>query len=187
MTGAALIIVSGPPASGKSTVARRLADRFGIALVAKDTLKEGLFDAESPAIGGDRADLSRRAGGLALQEAARYLQRGESVLLEGNWRAAEYAVAVAALVREYRPRVMQILCVAAGETLLERFVTRALAGERHVVHADLEVLPRLRAELARGRYDPLPLDGPVLEIDTTLPVAAGADACMAAVEVLLQR
>ncbi len=183
-----LILVSGPPAAGKSTVARRLVDRFGVALIAKDTCKEELYDAEQQPAGGDRRDLSRRAGTLALQRAARHLARGESVVLEGNWRPAEHGAAIAALAREQRSRLLQIQCRAAGGLLLERYVARARSGARHAVHADLETLPRLRAELLQGHYEPLPLDGPLLCIDTGAATADTADPeWLDAVARLLQR
>lgn len=43
MTGTAVILVSGPPASGKSYVAGSLADEFALPLLAKDTIKEALL------------------------------------------------------------------------------------------------------------------------------------------------
>lgn len=39
-----LIIVSGDPGSGKSVVAEAIADAFEIGILAKDDLKEILFD-----------------------------------------------------------------------------------------------------------------------------------------------
>lgn len=39
-----LILVSGPPAAGKTTLARRLAAEFSLPLINKDGIKELLFD-----------------------------------------------------------------------------------------------------------------------------------------------
>ena len=47
MRRSVLIIVSGPPASGKSRIARSLRSHLGFAVVAKDDIKERLFDAEA--------------------------------------------------------------------------------------------------------------------------------------------
>lgn len=181
-----LIVVSGPPASGKSSIAHRLSARLGFALVAKDVIKEQLFDAEEAAIRGDRQDLSQRAGIVALEQVAGFLVRGESVILEGNWRSADHGAAIARLVSEHRPTVLQVQCVGAGERLLERFAARARAGLRHRAHSDLDALPRLRGELLRGRYDPLPLPGPLLEIDTTTADQEGAASSIAAAVALIQ-
>ena len=37
------VVVSGPPASGKTTLARAIAPALGLPLVAKDTIKEALM------------------------------------------------------------------------------------------------------------------------------------------------
>ncbi|CAA9504483.1 MAG: hypothetical protein AVDCRST_MAG67-2235 [uncultured Solirubrobacteraceae bacterium] len=38
------VLVTGPPASGKSFVASIVADRLGVPLIAKDAIKETLFE-----------------------------------------------------------------------------------------------------------------------------------------------
>jgi adenylate kinase family enzyme len=47
-----LIVVTGAPGSGKSTIAVPLAGRLGLPLIAKDDIKEALWDHVGP---GDRA------------------------------------------------------------------------------------------------------------------------------------
>jgi predicted kinase len=56
-----LILVTGPPASGKTTLAQPLARQLGVPLLGKDTVKEALFDTLGT---GDRA-WSRRLGAPA--------------------------------------------------------------------------------------------------------------------------
>src|SRR5262249_58176789 len=47
-----LVVVTGPPASGKSRLAEELAESLGLPLVTKDGIKETLFDTLGP---GDQA------------------------------------------------------------------------------------------------------------------------------------
>lgn len=42
---AAVVLITGPPASGKTTLARNLAERLNLPVLAKDRIKETLFDA----------------------------------------------------------------------------------------------------------------------------------------------
>ncbi|MEJ0098294.1 MAG: AAA family ATPase [Pseudomonadota bacterium] len=50
MTGGALrwVLVTGLPATGKTTLANTLAKRYAVPLLAKDAFKERLLDASGP-------------------------------------------------------------------------------------------------------------------------------------------
>ena len=72
MTGL-LVLVSGLPASGKSTVARATADVLGIPFVDKDDLLEAMFRADHTVDPSERRLLSRRADEL-LQDRATSLE-----------------------------------------------------------------------------------------------------------------
>ena len=61
-----LVLVTGPPASGKTTLAQPLAHHLGLPLLGKDTIKEALFDT----LGTRRPGLVAAAGGGQLRGAA---------------------------------------------------------------------------------------------------------------------
>ena len=56
-----LILVTGPPAAGKTTIARRLSEFLSLPLIAKDDIKERLFNG----LGISTKEWSQKIGGLA--------------------------------------------------------------------------------------------------------------------------
>ena len=62
---------------------------------------------------------------------------------------------------------MQVVCSADPAVLERRYRDRA--AERHPGHldGDAETLAAILDDVRAGRYGPLPLDGPVLEVDST--------------------
>jgi predicted kinase len=124
---AAVLIILGSPASGKTTLAARLATDLGLPCYSKDAVKEALFAALGV---GDR-EWSRRlsaASFAAVLELARaQASGGGACIVEGNWRG-EHAAALGATPA----RSAQIRVVAAPEEARRRF----LARRRHPGHLD---------------------------------------------------
>jgi predicted kinase len=155
-----LVVVTGPPASGKSTVAARLAEELPMPLVTKDGIKEALFDSLGT---GDRA-WSKRLGEAAwlvlfhVVEAA--VEGGASLVVEGNFEHA-YAEPRFASLPPFRP--IQVYCSAPEGVLIERYSERADRGDRHPGHVDDDVQRELADSLASDRWRPLELDGPLVE------------------------
>ena len=161
MDGPLVVIVTGPPAAGKTTVARGIAARLRLPLVAKDTIKEALFDV----LGVGDVSWSQRLGeatylamlGLAEESVA----AGAGIALEANFvRGGEARLAA------LPARFVQVHCDAPLDVLLERYGNR----ERHPGHVDSERIDALRDAVKTGRHEPLDLPGETIRIDTTRPV-----------------
>ena len=155
-----VVIVTGPPAAGKTTVARGLAARLSLPLIAKDTIKEALFGLGT----GDLA-WSQRLGEATyiamLGVAEESVAAGASLVLEANFiRGGESRLAA------LPARFVQVHCSAPLEVLVERYGSR----ERHPGHVDSERIDALRDAVETGRHDPLDLPGETIRIDTTQPV-----------------
>ncbi len=178
---AKLVIVTGLPCSGKSTVARKLAARFGYPLMEKDVVKEALFDALGT---GDR-DWSRRLStasfAVLLAFAERTIASGSSAIIEGNFRP-EHAGELARVRNAHGARLVQVLCGGDGAVLVERFAARVRRRSRHPGHLDGEALHDMRELLRKGFAEPLALDCPTVRFDSTASGAARYDALFQVLE-----
>jgi predicted kinase len=170
----ALVIVSGAPASGKTTLAQRLAGDLHLPLIAKDALKETLADAV-----GAPADVeaSTRLGVAAYRvlylSAGELLRAGNGVIIESNFRRGLSEA-------ELRPllalgRACLVHCHARAGVIMARYAERFARGERHPAHLDAARHDALLDDLAGARFDPLDLLIPALVVDTTDGLSPGYD------------
>jgi predicted kinase len=160
-----VVVVTGPPASGKSTIAAAIAKGLPAPLLAKDPIKEALFDG----LGTGDAEWSRKLGiatyGILYLVLEQELRAGRSCVLEANFDHIEASAQLSAIQLRHGFRALQIVCAADRETLLERFVGRS--DSRHPGHIDDERLEVVIESIDAGRWRALELDGELIEVDTT--------------------
>ncbi|HEY1283843.1 MAG TPA: AAA family ATPase [Steroidobacteraceae bacterium] len=138
-----VIVVTGLPGTGKSTLARVLGARFLLPVLCKDAIKEPLLDM----LGAHDAAASRRlsdASFAALFAMARELSAARlSMVLEGNFRRGEHeptlrnALAAAAPALS-EPNIAQVLCTTPEPERLARLSKRDGDPSRHPGHRDRE-------------------------------------------------
>lgn len=157
-----LVVVTGMPSSGKTTVAEGLARRLQLPLIAKDEIKESLYESLGAADLEASARLGRAAYALIFALAGTALDSGASVIVEGNFfrhHEPEFAA-----LPEHRPA--QVHCHAPLEVLVDRYASRA----RHAGHYDAEKIKELPNRFATGAHDALNLAGDLIELNTTEPL-----------------
>jgi predicted kinase len=161
----ALIVVTGPPASGKTTVARALARELRIPYVSKDTLKETLYE-EIGSAEELEPKLERAALALLFAAVEDQLEEGVSVVAESNFDSDSDVGPFRRLTAEHDMRLIQVHTMRPKERLLERFAERAASGRRHPGHGDHpKDVDEVRARLEAGDWDPLDLPGELLEFE----------------------
>lgn len=160
-----LVIVGGAPASGKTTLARRLAGALSLPLLTKDDIKEALFDALGPADMEQSRRLGRASYSVLYVVAARLLESGAGALLESNFERDGSEAHLRPLASAANAALIQ--CRTTNVEIVRRYAERDAGGERHPGHMGAAVIPRLLANLDAGLYEGLDLDIPTLIVDTT--------------------
>jgi len=160
-----VIIVSGPPGVGKTTLGRRIAQEFGLPFVNKDGIKELLFDR----LGWQDRDWAKKLNSATYDVlyyfVASLLTAGCSLVVESNFKREEDTGKFLALKKRFDFYPLEIQCQAQGEVLLERF--RARLGQRHPGHADHLIVDHLGPTLLKGQHEPLDLGGQIIVVDMT--------------------
>jgi predicted kinase len=162
-----LIIVTGLPATGKSTLATALSLQLGIPLVSKDDIKETMADSLGS---GDRS-LSKKYGKASFDIQFKILDRclaaNTSVIAETYFHDELATGAFARLIADHSCLIIQIVLCSDPDVIIRRFKERSIRGKRHSIHADSAVVPELERALAAGEYNGVPIDCPTLVVDTT--------------------
>ena len=158
-----LVLVSGLPACGKSTLARRLGDDLGLPVLCRDRLRNRAFGQITERLPDDEQWRVGRTIDLLLNElAAELLRSASGAVIDSNFNWAPQIEAVRSLVRETGAPCIEVCLWADADECRRRFIAR---GDPPW---DDAIAPHFEAAVARDREPVLCHgEGPVIEVDTT--------------------
>ncbi len=125
------IIVSGIPASGKSTVGRMIAAGLGLPFLDKDAFLETLFDEQGVGDAQWRSRLSRAADDALREQAL----RSDSAVITSWWRHPRSHIESGTPVEwlsSLHSNLIELYCICSPQIAAERFLSR----QRHKGHLD---------------------------------------------------
>ncbi len=162
-----MIIITGRPAAGKSTLAKWLSHELKLPLVSKDNIREELFDRLGWKDRKWAQELGKASVDMMFYFAQAELEVGHSIIMDNSFYPPVSNPRFQALKEQYHAGSIQIVCDSDHETLFQRFKSRADSGSRHLGHGDQDVLEELYANLADNSSQILEISGAVIEVDTT--------------------
>lgn len=162
-----LIIVSGPSASGKSTLADRLGSDLQLPVIHRDRIKEAIFDTLGYSDRERSKELGIATALVTVRQLEDILRNGVSCIVEAKFIPRFSEGELRKLLKDTKAQAIQIQCSCDGETLFERFKQRALSSDRHPGHDEANNLDDFKDELLTGKLSYLGLGGEVLEYETT--------------------
>lgn len=163
-----LVIVTGLPATGKTTLACHIAAGLRLPFAHKDGIKESLFETLGWSDLAWSQRLGRASTELLYYFAEAQLRMGKSCVVESNFDPALAAPKFVALKSKHDFNAVQIVCMADPRVIWERYQARWMAGQKHPGHVQ-HLDPRGSAWVhsPQGKAAAMDLGGPVLEVDTT--------------------
>lgn len=156
-----IVLVSGPPGAGKTTLARPLAKTLGFALLSKDDIKEPLYDALDH--GAFDPEASRRVGAASWEVLWSLASHVPRLVLEANshWRNDYEQQRLRAL----EGRIIEVYCRCSPAEVARRFAQRAARPGHHPAHYGRAIA---EADVMRDFGRPMGI-GTLVEVDTQLP------------------
>ena len=162
-----IIIVTGRPAAGKSTLAKWLSRELKLPWVSKDRIREQLFDRLGWKDRKWAQELGKASVDMMFYFAKSELEVGHSLIMDNSFAPPASNSRFLALKEQYQVGSIQIVCNSDRETLFQRFKERADSGMRYPGHGDQNVLQELYTNLADSASSILDIGGSVIEVDTT--------------------
>jgi predicted kinase len=155
----ALVIVSGPAGSGKTTLAHRLAAMIGCPALCRDEIKEGMVAARPGFVAGPSDPLTVSTYGLFFAAIRLFLEYGVTLVAEAAFQHANWARGLEPLRPLAALRIVR--CQVPPAIARIRAKQRGREQSTRVAHDDSGHFSIDRS------FEPIRLEAPTLDVDTT--------------------
>lgn len=167
MSKPTVVVVTGRPGSGKTTLAHLLAKALHCPLLSRDEFKEGYVRTR----GRSHAELGPEVNGtlyhIFFESVNFVVGRGVSVVIEAAFQHRLWESPLLALAE--KARLVVVICSVDPALAQRRAIERGLADpNREYFHGDPEVVAvRQGIDAPPREYNPPSLDFPTLTVDTS--------------------
>jgi len=167
MPASKVIIISGPPCTGKTTFAKRVSKNFGLPIVCCDPIRELLYDAFGC------FDLAIFRKNRKVSFALMYnvfellLRCKQPLIVDSTFWSKENRVKILKLQSQYKFKCLQFNLRACGQVLWGRYEEKMLSRHRHPGYLDRLRQKELRRKIIKGFSIPPKIRGRTIKVDTT--------------------
>lgn len=161
----ALVVVSGPAGSGKTTLAHEIARAIGCPAICRDEIKEGMVHTIPNFVAAPGDELTRRTlpvffGVLDLLLRAGVTTVAEAAFQDRVWRPR---------LEPFRglARIRIVHAVVAADVAFQRIMRRKAENPLRRAHADPANGDAAERARSHNAFDRVSIDAPWIEVDTT--------------------
>jgi predicted kinase len=161
--GPTLIVVSGPPGSGKTTLAHHLAAAIGCPAICRDEIKEGMAHATPGFIAAPGDELTQRTLPVFFGMLNLLVRAGVTTVAEAAFQDHVWRPRLEPLRGLVQLRVVH--CTVAPDVAAARIIRREQDDPRRRVHAS-HLRDQAEREASHLAFRPVRIDAPALDVDT---------------------
>lgn len=160
-----LIVVSGPPGTGKTTLAHKIAHSVGCPAICRDEIKEGMVHATPRFVPGPADELAMRTLPTFFGVLELLLKAGVTTVAEAAFQDRLWRPGLEPLRNLAQLRIVH--CTVNADLAFNRSLQRSAENPLRLAHLDPS--SRDAAEYIRrhGAFARVAVDAPWIEIDTT--------------------
>ena len=163
-----IIIVQGPPASGKTSIAKKISSTFSFPHISRDLIQEWLSDVDTSNNKKIQSFCSHAGYELVFNLASELSKGKGSFIVEGCFNPDLAPIRMKELIGNSNHTIVEIFLTAENNILVERYLNRAGSSERHSAHgAESSRGEELAKHLEEVTYRPMRIGSKLIEIDNS--------------------
>jgi len=167
MVKTVLVIISGFPCTGKTTIAKKISNELNLPYICRDSIKGLLFNT----LGIKDREWSKNLG-ISSYKIMYYvieslLSQKISLIIESNFKWEYDRKKFLEYKDKYDFTPFEILCKTDEKSLIKRFKKCLNSKKKHPAHVDYLNVDEFKEILSKGEYNSLNLGSLVYNIDTT--------------------